>query len=465
MTIVTRFAPSPTGFLHIGSARTALFNYLFTRHNNGKFLLRIEDTDVQRSTTEATNAIFSSLKWLGIDWDDDVVFQSRRAKLHYQFALDLVNQGKAYYCFTGQEEIEQMRARAYADKEHFIFKSKWRDAAIAAHPTDVKPVIRLKAPRTGQTIIKDLLQGDIVIENSHLDDMVLVRSDCSPTYMLAVVVDDHEMGITHIIRGDDHLTNAARQMQLYHAFGWNIPIMVHIPLIHGQDGSKLSKRHGALSVEAYKDMGYLPEALCNYLLRLGWGHGNDEIISKEDAIKLFSLDGLGKSPARLDLDKMRYLNAHYIRASSDDKLVTMVIEVLQTRYKITRQEIDYITRGMSGLKPRIQVLPDLIELAKIYLTSEAIHLSADAMEILNNCNQDYIKQVCTCLKNIKSCDKEAIQTLFKDIAQMNKIKLAELMQPIRILMTGSNASPSIFEIIEIIGVENTIARLERINDR
>ena len=327
-TIITRFAPSPTGFLHIGGARTALFNYLFAKHHGGKFLLRIEDTDRVRSTEAATEAIFDSLKWLGIDWDDEPVHQFARSDIHAAAARKLVEMGKAYYCFLTPEELEAEREEAIHEGRHYIVKSKWRDADPSTHPQDKSGAIRLKAPLAGETIIHDLVQGDVVVANDHLDDMILLRGDGTPTYMLAVVVDDHDMGVTHIIRGDDHLTNAARQIILYEAFDWEIPKMAHIPLIHGADGAKLSKRHGAVGVDWYKDEGYLPEAICNYLVRLGWSHGNDEIISREHAIEWFDVKAIGKSPSRLDWDKMRNVNMHYIKAADNARLMEFVLENL-----------------------------------------------------------------------------------------------------------------------------------------
>lgn len=457
--IVTRFAPSPTGYLHIGSARTALFNYLFAKHNDGKFLLRIEDTDKQRSTKEATDAIFNSLKWLGLDWDDDVVFQSARNELHKAAALKLVENGGAYYCFTPQEDIDNLREAAAQNKQHFIFKSPWRDVDPATYPNDIKPVVRLKAPREGVTIIRDHLQGDVVIHNDHLDDMVLLRGDGTATYMLAVVIDDHDMGVTHIIRGDDHLTNAARQILLYQAFGFEVPVMVHIPLIHGSDGAKLSKRHGALGVEAYKDMGYVPEALCNYLLRLGFSHGDDEIISRKQAVEWFDINGLGKSPARLDFAKMKHLNAHYLRAMSDDILTEMVSDILKQDYLISEIEQSYIKQGMNSLKTRSELIVDLVALSKIYLVNTPIVYMDDALTVIKNCNKELLSQVIVALKDLTDFDKDSVQVALKAVAERNNIKIGELMAPIRALLTGMSSSPSVFEIISIIGKNNTIYRL------
>lgn len=457
---ITRFAPSPTGFLHIGGARTALFNYLFAKHHNGKFLLRIEDTDQARSTKEATDAIFSGLKWLGLDIDGEVIFQSRRNDLYKKTALQLLEEGKAYYCFTSQAEIDSQRNEAIIAKRHFIFNSPWRGAKASSYPQNIKPVIRFKAPKTGQTIVADTLQGDVITQNSHLDDMVLLRSDGNATYMLAVVFDDHEMGITHIIRGDDHLNNAARQIPLYQALGWRVPIMTHIPLIHGTDGAKLSKRHGALGVQAYQDMGYLPEALCNYLLRLGWSHNDDEIILRKQAIEWFSLDGLGKSPARLDFAKIDNLNAHYLRQLDESILTSMTCNILQKNYRITEQETNYINQGINSLKLRAVNLVELAELAKIYLIERPISYSEEAKEIINNCKISLVEQVTDELINLEDFTKDSIQNKLKELAKNNNIKLGDLMSPIRALITGMTASPSVFEIIAILGKENTINRLK-----
>ncbi|WP_337969193.1 glutamate--tRNA ligase [Rickettsia tamurae] len=458
--VITRFAPSPTGFLHIGSARTALFNYLFARHHNGKFLLRIEDTDKERSTNIAVEAIFSGLKWLGLDWDGEVIFQSKRNNLYKEAALKLLQDGKAYYCFTSQEEIERQRQKALENKQHFIFNSEWRDKEPSTYPTDIKPVIRLKTPREGSITIHNTLQGEVVIENSHIDDMVLLRVDGTATYMLAVVVDDHDMGITHIIRGDDHLTNAARQIAIYQAFGYEVPSMTHIPLIHGADGTKLSKRHGALGVEAYKDMGYLPESLCNYLLRLGWSHGDYEIISMTQAIEWFNLDSLGKSPSKLDFAKMNSLNAHYLRMLDNDSLTSKTVEILKQNYKVSEKEISYITQAMPSLLVRSETLLELTRLAQIYLVDSPIIYNQDAKEIIENCDKDLIKQVIENLSELEQFDKESVQNKFKEIATANGLKLNDIMKPVRALITGMTASPSVFEIAEILGKENILKRLK-----
>jgi glutamyl-tRNA synthetase len=461
MKVITRFAPSPTGYLHIGGARTALFNYLFARHYKGKFLLRIEDTDRARSTENAIEAIFQGLKWLNINWDDEVVFQFSKATRHAEVAHELVLKGKAYFCFTPQEEVNKLREKAIQKGEHFLFKSPWRDTTTDDHPNDVKPVVRLKAPREGQTIVKDLLQGNVVVENSHLDDMILLRSDGTPTYMLSVVVDDHDMDITHIIRGDDHLNNASRQMLIYQAMNWNIPHFVHIPLIHGQDGAKLSKRHGALGVEAYRDMGYLSEAINNYLLRLGWSHGNDEIISRDQAIEWFNLEALGKSPARLDFDKMKNINAHYLKEADNTKLTSMVVELLEKDYKIDNQSKDFIFKGMDGLKIRAKTLLELADQARIYIKENPIKPEGEAIEILSNIDKALLEEVIDLLDNIEDFTQEHVQSSLKALAEKKFIKIGELMKPLRVLMTSQTQSPSVFEIMAILGKEITTKRLAK----
>jgi glutamyl-tRNA synthetase len=461
MTIITRFAPSPTGYLHIGGARTALFNYLFAKHNNGKFLLRVEDTDKERSTTEATEAIFKSLKWLEIDHDDEVVYQSARSQRHQEAAHQLVKAGRAYFCFSSQEEIGLLREEAIAKKEHFIFHSPWRDVDSSNHPKDIKPVVRLKAPREGVTVVKDLLQGDVTVQNNHLDDMILLRSDGTPTYMLAVVVDDHDMNITHIIRGDDHLSNAHRQQILYEAFDFQVPKMVHIPLIHGPDGAKLSKRHGALGVENYQEIGYLPEALCNYLLRLGWGHGDDEIISREQAIKWFGIEGLGKSPARLDFGKMKHLNAHYLRQKDNAELTQMVFGLIEKDHKLSDTSKNNILKAMDGLKPRAELLTDLSSMALMYVVDFPLKISEEAGQIMAETNDDILEAVRQELGGMLDFSKDQIQAKLKEIAENNAMKLGELMHFVRVFIAGDTKSPSVFEMMDVLGVEEVLKRLQK----
>jgi glutamyl-tRNA synthetase len=453
--VITRFAPSPTGFLHIGGARAALFNYLFTKHHGGKFLLRIEDTDKERSTEEAIEAILSSMKWIGLDWDEEPVYQSKRAYIHKARALELLESGKAYKCFMGRDEIDKARDEARQNKTSFIINSPWRDADSSTYPKDIQPVIRLKAPREGETVINDLVQGEVKVANDHLDDMILLRSDGSPTYMMAVVVDDHDMGITHIIRGDDHLTNSARQKILYEAFGWEVPEMAHIPLIHGPDGAKLSKRHGALGVEAYRDMGYLPEALQNYLLRLGWSHGDDEIISQEDGIKWFGLDAVSKGPARIDFDKMNHVNGHYIKEKSNDELLKMVLKDIG---EVSSQSKDAIHKAMDSIKTRSSLIPEITELAKIYILEEVPIRSESAKEIIKESDKSVIGDVIEIIDSMD--DLGNISEELKAYASSKSIKLGALMKPIRAIITGRENSPSVFEIIQIIGKEASLQRLK-----
>lgn len=459
MTVRTRFAPSPTGYLHIGGARTALFNYLFAKHHGGQFLLRIEDTDRARSTDSAKQAILKSLQWLDIVHDEEIMYQSQQADRHVQVAEELVASGAAYYCFTPQDEIIAMREKARANGEHFIFHSEWRDVPTEQHPKDQKSVIRLKAPREGETTIDDLLQGKVVVQNSHLDDMILLRGDGTPTYMLAVVVDDHDMGITHIIRGDDHLSNAPRQQLIYEALGWDIPKMVHIPLIHGPDGAKLSKRHGALGADSYKDMGYLPEALNNYLLRLGWSHGDDEIISREQAIKWFDVDGMGKSPSRLDFDKMKHMNANYLRQLDNEILANLVFENIDNN--ISNESKEYIKLAMDSLKPRAELIPDLCDMASMFIIDNPLEISSDAQEIIKDADADLITQTIDALQNLVEFNKDNIQATLKELAITNGLKLGGLMKYIRAFMAGKTASPSVFEMIAILGKDHSIARLKR----
>ncbi len=462
MTVITRFAPSPTGFLHIGSARTALFNYLFAKKNKGKFLLRIEDTDKERSTQGATKAILESLQWLGLDYDDEVVYQSTRDVRHQEVAHDLVKAGNAYFCFSSQDEIAVLREEALAKKEHFIFSSPWREADVAKYPKGIKPVVRLKAPREGVTIVKDLLQGDVVVQNAGLDDMILLRSDGSPTYMLAVVVDDHDMGITHIIRGDDHLSNAHRQQILYEALGYMVPAMVHIPLIHGPDGAKLSKRHGALGTMSYKEMGYLPEALCNYLLRLGWGHGDDEIITRDKAIEWFGIEGLGKSPARLDFNKMKYLNAQYLRQKNDSELSNIVISLIEEDHKISNVSKDNILKAVPSLKPRAELLTDLKQMAMMYVIDFPINISDEARQIILETDDNLLKHVKEVLAGLQEFSKDSIQEKLKEVAEERGMKLGGLMHFIRAFIAGDIKSPSVFEMIEILGPQQSLHRLKKL---
>src|SRR5437016_1825380 len=388
-TIVTRFAPSPTGFLHIGGARTALFNWLYARGRDGKMLLRIEDTDRERSTQAAIDAILDGLTWLGLDWDGATVYQFSRSERHREVARSLLNAGRAYLCYSSPEELAQMREKARSEGRAKLYDGRWRDRDASEAPPGVQPVIRLKAPLTGETVIEDQVQGRVVWQNENLDDLVLLRSDGTPTYMLAVVVDDHDMGVTHIIRGDDHLTNAARQTQIYQALGWTVPVMAHIPLIHGPDGSKLSKRHGALGIDAYRAMGYLPVALRNYLVRLGWSHGDQEIFSTEEMIAAFDLAQIGRSPARFDFAKLESLNAHYLRQTDDVELVREIEGLLphladgaSLAARMTPELRAKLIAAMPGLKERARTLVELIDGAGFILADRPIPLDDKAAALL-----------------------------------------------------------------------------------
>lgn len=461
MTVVTRFAPSPTGFLHIGGARTALFNWLYARHHHGKFLLRIEDTDRERSTDAAVDAIFDSLKWLGLDWDEEPVFQFSRATRHAEIAHDLLKQGKAYFCYCTPEELEHMREEARKNGQPPRYNGFWRDRDPSLAPTNIKPVIRFKAPQTGETVIDDMVQGTVRIQNIQLDDMVLLRADGTPTYMLSVVVDDHDMKISHIIRGDDHLTNAFRQTHLYHACGWDVPKFAHIPLIHGQDGAKLSKRHGALGAETYRDLGFLPETMCNYLLRLGWGHGDHEIINREQAIQWFDVDAIGKSPARLDVAKLTNLNAHYIREATNERLIDLIQTQLNTKLgrETTVEEKNRLLRGMNGLKQRAKTLIDLAASALFYC--EVQPLDEKAQKFTSKDSKALVQSVANHLSTVVDTDftEATLDATIRNTAEQLNEKLGNIAQPLRVALTGSTVSPSVFEMMEVLGKEETLKRL------
>lgn len=454
--IVTRFAPSPTGYLHIGGARTALFSYLFAKHNQGRFLLRIEDTDRKRSTQDAIDAILDGMKWLGIKWDGEEIYQFSRSKRHEEVALELLAQNKAYKCFLTPEELEKLREESLLTGKPI--HSKWRDVDPKNHP-DLPFVIRIKAPREGVTVVNDRVQGKVVTENSTLDDMVLLRSDSTPTYMLAVVVDDHDMEVTHVIRGDDHLTNTPRQIMIYDAMGWEIPEFAHIPLIHGPDGKKLSKRHGALGVDAYHKMGYLPETICNYLLRLGWSHGNEEIITQQQAIEWFNLESIGKSPSRLDFKKLDFLNNHYLQLADNEKLLSLMLSHMNK--KLTESSKNNILKGLDSLKQRSNTIVDLCDMAKIYILEEAIDIPEEYKKLVMvkfELIQEFQHHACKLIE----WNKDSLMELAKNFATKNQMKLGDLAGIIRILLTGSNASPSVFEIMSIIGKEATIKRFNNV---
>jgi len=461
MTVVTRFAPSPTGMLHIGGARTALFNWLYAKHNGGKFLLRIEDTDRKRSTDEAMAAILDGLSWLGLDWDGDPIYQFSRADRHAEVARGLLAAGKAYHCYCTPEELTAMREEARAEGRKRMYDGRWRDRDPSDAPAGVPPVIRFKAPLDGETVIEDLVQGSVTVANEQLDDMILLRADGTPTYMLSVVVDDHDMEITHVVRGDDHLTNAFRQSQLYAALDWQPPVFAHIPLIHGPDGAKLSKRHGALGVEAYRDMGYLPEAVCNYLLRLGWSHGDDEVISSEQAIAWFDLDTVGRGAARFDFAKLENLNGIYIREAADERLVDLIRPLVEAHlgHALDAPSLDRLKRGLPGLKPRAQTLVALAEAALIYADSAAPSPNDKAAKLLDPEAVTRLAQLAAHLEETGTWDEETLENTVRNFAENEQIKLGKVAQPLRAALTGSTASPGIFEVMSVLGKDLVKARL------
>jgi glutamyl-tRNA synthetase len=465
MTVVTRFAPSPTGYLHIGGARTALFNWLFARHHGGQFLLRIEDTDRKRSTSEAISAIIAGLRWLELDWDGEEVFQSHGVERHKAAAQQLLQEGKAYLCYCTPEELTEMREEARRNGRSMRYDGRWRDRDPADAPQGVKPVVRLKAPQEGVTVVDDKVQGPVRVENTQLDDMVLLRGDGTPTYMHSVVVDDHDMGVTHVIRGDDHLTNAARQTQLFTAFGWDIPTFAHIPLIHGPDGQKLSKRHGALGVEAYRDMGYLPAALRNYLLRLGWSHGDDELISSEQAVAWFDLDGVGRSPSQIDFAKLESVNVHYIRQSDPAVLVELISGHLTESLgaPVSDDARDRIHAGLEGLRQRAKTVNELADAAVIYVNRPVFPLTnAKAARLLEDGGSELVAASANLLNNIDNWSEETIESAVRSLAESQDLGFGKIAQPLRAALTGSNASPSIFEVMQALGKSETLARLNAV---
>jgi glutamyl-tRNA synthetase len=458
MKIVTRFAPSPTGFLHIGGARTALFNWLFARHHGGIFRLRIEDTDRARSTEAAIAAIIDGLRWLGLDWDGEIVYQFSRAERHAEVAHQMLAQGKAYHCYCSPEELEQMRQAAREAGKPVRYDGRWRDRDPSEAPAGIRPVVRLRAPTEGETVVLDRVQGQVQVANQQLDDMVLLRSDGTPTYMLSVVVDDHDMEISHVIRGDDHLTNTFRQLQIYAAMDWQSPVFSHLPLIHGTDGAKLSKRHGAIGVEAYRDMGYLPEAIRNYLLRLGWGHGDDEIISTEQAIQWFELDAVGRAPSRFDFAKLDNLNGHYMRLADDHRLAEEVAKRLGLAQDDPR--FARLVAGMPGLKSRAKNLKELAENSAFYVIDRPIQLDQKARAQITVPAKALVSAVLAESRSLASWKQGAIEALVRSVADRQGAKLGQIAQPLRVALTGSTVSPGVFEIMEVLGKEETLGRLE-----
>jgi glutamyl-tRNA synthetase len=464
--VVTRFAPSPTGFLHIGGARTALFNWLYARGRGGKMLLRIEDTDRERSTEAAIDAIFDGLRWLGIEWDGDAVFQFARAARHREVAEQMLAAGKAYRCYATPDELAQMREKARAEGKTRLYNGLWRDRDPSEAPAGAPSVIRIKAPLEGETVVEDQVQGRVTWQNENLDDFVLLRSDGSPTYMHAVVVDDHDMGVTHIVRGDDHLNNAARQTQIYQALGWQMPVMAHIPLIHGPDGSKLSKRHGALGVDAYRAMGYLPSAMRNYLVRLGWSHGDQEIFSTEEMVAAFDLPQIGRSPARFDFAKLESLNGHYMRASSDADLVAAIEGLLPhlangaaTAQKLTPAVREQLKVAMPNLKERAKTLVELIDAAAFIWAERPLALDDHAGTVLTSEARGLIAGLIPQLETNSAWSAASTEADIRAFADRQGIKLGAIAQPLRAALTGRTTSPPIFDVLAVLGRDESLARL------
>lgn len=458
--VVTRFAPSPTGYLHIGGARTALFNWLFARGRGGKFLLRIEDTDRERSTPEATAAILQGLTWLGLDWDGEAVSQFERKDRHAEVAREMLTRGTAYKCFSTAEEIAAFRAEQEAKGASYaVFQSPWRDADASTHP-DAPYAIRMKAPRTGETIINDAVQGKVTFRNDQLDDMIVLRSDGTPTYMLAVVVDDHDMGVTHVIRGDDHLNNAARQTMVYEAMGWDIPVWAHIPLIHGPDGKKLSKRHGATAVGDYQAQGFPAAGMRNYLTRLGWAHGDAELFTSEDAMGMFSLEGIGRSPARLDFKKLESTCGWHIARANDAALLHEIEAYLAAAGQpgLAEGQRDLLSRALYCVKDRAKTFPELIEKAHFALTTRPIVADEAAAKNLDTVSRGILKELTPRLQTA-SWTKEALEPILSEVAAAHGIGFGKLAAPIRTALAGRTATPSVFDMMLVIGQDETIARL------
>jgi glutamyl-tRNA synthetase len=464
--VVTRFAPSPTGFLHIGGARTALFNWLYARGRGGKMLLRIEDTDRQRSTEAAIAAILDGLDWLGLSWDEEVVYQFARAARHREVAQSMLATGRAYRCYATTEELDEMRERAVAEGRAPRYDGRWRDRDPATAPPGVAPAIRLKAPMEGETVVDDQVQGRVVFPNKDLDDLILLRSDGTPTYMLAVVVDDHDMGVTHVIRGVDHLTNAARQTQIYNGLGWDAPIWAHLPLIHGPDGAKLSKRHGALGVDAYRALGYLPAALRNYLVRLGWSHGDDEVFSTEQMTAWFDLPQVGRSAARFDLAKLENLNGHYMRTTDD---ATLMHEFERSLPHLAGgseflQKLDDDLRAklrvaMPGLKERAKTLVELLDGAQFLVAERPLPIDEKAAKVLSDGGRERLAIVLPILESLPSFDAATIEAAMKAHAEASGTKLGQIAQPLRAALTGRTTSPGIFDVLAVVGKDESLARI------
>ena len=464
MTVVTRFPPSPTGSLHIGSARTALFNWLYARHHAGQFILRIEDTDRKRSTKEAVDSIFDGLTWLGLDWDGDPTFQSQKIERHAAVALDLLDRGMAYKCYCTPEELEAMRAKARAEGKPVFYDRRWRDRNPDDAPQDIPFVVRIKMPLDGETTIQDQVQGDVTIANEQLDDFIILRADGTPTYMLSVVVDDHDGGVNHVIRGDDHLNNAFRQFHLYRTAGWSVPEYAHIPLIHGADGQKLSKRHGATSVQEYRREGFLPEALLNYLLRLGWSHGDDEVISTDQAVSWFDLDTVGRAPARFDIEKLESLNAHYLREGGSQTVIDGVIACLREKHGIIvdttgRQRIEL---ALPHLAQRAKTLIELSDTAVFLIQAPSFPLiERKAQKILVNGGIEVLRNIQDTLVEINAWNPDTLEATLRARAEELELGFGKIAQPLRAALCGSTASPGIFDVLVFLDRDESLARLQR----
>ncbi|HWK15670.1 MAG TPA: glutamate--tRNA ligase [Rhizobiaceae bacterium] len=465
--VVTRFAPSPTGYLHIGGARTALFNWLYAQHTGGKMLLRIEDTDRERSTESATAAILDGLTWLGLQWDGEAISQFARAGRHREVAEELVSKGKAYYAYETAEELDSMREKARAEGRPPRYDGTWRDRDPSEAPAGVKPVVRIKAPREGETVVRDRVQGDVRFPNKDLDDFIILRSDGTPTYMHAVVVDDHDMGVTHIIRGDDHLTNAARQQIIYDALAWEIPVMAHIPLIHGPDGAKLSKRHGALGVEAYRAMGYLPAALRNYLARLGWSHGDDEVMSTAQMVEWFAIEDVNKGAARFDYAKLEALNGVYMRQSDDAGLLEAFIATLPYLENVdaiseavaTADGKAKLMAAMPGLKERAKTLVELADGAQFLFAKRPLALDEKATTLLDADARNVIAGILPSLETVDDWSAASTESVVRAYAENAGLKLGKAAQPLRAALTGRSTSPGVFDVLAVLGKAESLARL------
>ena len=464
--IVTRFAPSPTGFLHIGGARTALFNWLFAKHAGGKFLLRIEDTDRERSTPEAVEAILDGLDWLGLEWDGAAVHQFQRADRHREAAMQLLASGGAYRCYCTAAELTEMRERQRAAGLPPRYDGTWRDRDPAEAPAGVAPTIRLRARQDGETLIDDKVQGKVTFPNKDLDDLVLLRSDGNPTYMLAVVVDDHDMGVTHVIRGDDHLTNAARQTQIYQGLGWSVPIWAHIPLIHGPDGAKLSKRHGALGVDAYRAMGYLPEALRNYLVRLGWSHGDREFFTADEMVEAFSLSSVGRSASRFDYPKLENVNGHFMRAMDVGALFALFMKTLpylaggpEMLAVLDESKRAQLEAAFPGLRERAKTLVELIDGAKYLFAHRPLSVEPKAEEVLAKGGRAHLKVLLPRLTALPDWSAAAAEAVVRTYGEEIGAKLGTVAQPLRVALTGRTTSPGIFDVLSVLGREESLGRI------